>query len=98
MTDERKFTVTFYFNGTEREITWHKGELFGYLAAVTVLEAVAEGLSGHPVGPAEGPYTIKDHLRNPLSALALMIREFGPLTSIKGDIPRRVDMPRGMMA
>lgn len=93
-----KFTATFYFNGTEREITWYKGELFGYLAAVTVLEAVAEGLNGHPVGPAEGPHTIKDHLRNPLSALTLIIREFGPLISVTGDVPHREDMPRGVMA
>ena len=71
-----------------REITWDDGRLSGSDGLVALLRREAVRLDGVPVGPEpSGPYTVRDHLADPLSTLVLLGRLVEPDAETFGDVP-----------
>lgn len=91
------FTVAVRYLDKERKIKWDKGVLSGDPALVLFVKMEANSLEGIPVGPGEGPFTMRDHLKDPLSTLMIIVRGFGPIIDSTGDLPRRADVPEGVI-
>lgn len=92
------FTVTGRLPGsrTTRAVTWDEGELRGDPILVELLRLEAETSDGYPIGPNEGPYTMRDHLRSDSSTLALLHTILAPGTvSFAGKRPERPEIPDG---
>lgn len=73
-----------------RTVQWDQGRITGDSALVVMITARARALDGIDIGPPEGPYTLRNHLDDPLSAL-MIIRSFFSFRSMRvsGDIPTR---------
>jgi len=67
-----KYTVFGKMDDKDSFVTWEDGKLSGDPLAVALVTGEARAEEGHPVGPAAGPYTEKNHLANPLSAYCLI--------------------------
>ena len=91
------FTVAVRYLNKERKIKWDKGVLTGDPAFVTFVKLEADFLEGVPVGPGEGPFTMTKHLEDPLSTLMIISGKFGPIIDSTGDLPRRKDVPEGVI-
>lgn len=91
------FSVVGTIRGSDklRGVEWDNGTLTGDRLACFVLTQESEARRGVPVGPDEGPYTFRDHLRDPLSALMLMRELFSDDAQFSGDVPVRPDIPEG---
>lgn len=79
-----------------RMLTWQGGALSGDAAMIAAAHERARALEGHSVGPYGGPYTVRDHLADPLSALFLLLDLFLPYgREAGGDVPVRAELPKG---
>ena len=91
-----RFVATGQLTGSSRiaSVQWEDGRLSGDAGAVAL--ALLLATTADPVGPPEGPYTERDHLQDPLSAIMLIRDLFQPGTvSVEGDIPTRPAIPEG---
>ncbi len=88
-----RYTVTGTIEGRTFTVTYEDGRITGDEPAVRLIEATARSLEGEPVGPVGGPYTDRDHLRDPLSALFVMREAFDEVVSATGDVPEAPDAP-----
>jgi hypothetical protein len=92
------FTITGipYYSTSVLAVTWRDGVLSGDAALVSLIEGRARALEGTSVGPEEGPYTLHEHLRDPLSALMLM-RACFPFDQqiVTGNYPTRPPLEPG---
>ena len=69
-------------------ITWTDGYIDGDEGALEELFALAGVLEGKRVGPEpHGPFTVSEHLADPLSALVLIEDVLDEVITIEGDYP-----------
>jgi hypothetical protein len=80
--------------GQVRCVTWDNGTLGGDLDMVQLVREESLALNGIQIGPHEGPYTVRNHLREPISA-SLVIRGLLEPDSVRhtGDVPERPQIP-----
>jgi hypothetical protein len=79
-------------------IQWTDGIVRGDRFACDLLRGVARDRDGQFVGPVEGPYTLRDHLKSGLSAV-MLIRELFDEETLQwaGDVPAREPLPEGVI-
>lgn len=93
---------TFSLSGNRRgredrvTVTWTDGVLSGDANAVAMIERLAKALEGTIQGMWGGPYTTKDHLASPYSALPLMRQVFiAGTVKQTGKLPLLPPVPEG---
>lgn len=75
-------------------IQWRDdGTLGGDREVAGMLRAFAASVEGNAVGPIEGPYTYRDHLKSGLSAVMLIDGLFERVDEWIGEVPRRFSPP-----
>lgn len=79
-------------------IQWTDGIVRGDRYACDLLRKFARDLDGTFVGPVEGPYTDRDHIRSGLSTV-MLIRELFDEETLQwaGDVPAREPLPEGVI-
>lgn len=71
------FTLSGQFLGKKRAVTWQDEVLSGDSYVLDIVRILAKSLEGVPVGPSGGfSYTVRDHLRDPISAGIIIRRAF----------------------
>lgn len=88
------YTVTGRYRRKQYTVEWNDGKLRGTDFIKTAIRANAEALEGRAVGPV-GQYTTTKHLKDPLSALFVMLDFFDEITEVTGDAPEAEAVPEG---
>lgn len=84
--------------GYRTSVVWDAGAVTSEeVSLAEAVEDAALAAEGVQVGPPSGPFTDRDHLADPFSALMFMLAEFEPkTTTIAGaDAPVRPAIPYG---
>lgn len=87
-------------NSREYTITWEDGKLQADQIPLHITEFYGKQLEGRPVGPVTGPFTISEHLKDPISAFVL-IQEYvfqGGVIDVTGELPELPEIPPGAKA
>lgn len=89
------FTVTGHLAGAAATVTWTNGRLTGDPWAVRAVLERARSLEGTDIGPIEGPYTNRLHMRTPIGAITVIAETFDAVDDVTGDVPERSALPIG---
>ncbi|MEK6236492.1 MAG: hypothetical protein N2C14_17425 [Planctomycetales bacterium] len=89
-----KFTLHGLIENHSVRVTWADGRVDGDEIAMEELVALADVLEGKPVGPEpDGPFTMQDHLADPLSAQVLIEDVLDEVTEFLGELPFEIGLP-----
>lgn len=71
------------------EVTWDGGALSGDDGLVAAIQAHARSEQGEGLGWFDGPFTVRDHLADPSTALYLLSLYFDGDAVASGKVPER---------
>ena len=91
------FKVKAKLDGRDIEVKWDKGRMYGDEETLDKVRSWAR--MSKEVGPPTGPFTTKDHLKNELSALMLIMKviDYNTLELIEGKLPQATKLPNGVV-
>lgn len=89
------FSVTGTIDDSVATVTWADGGLVRFAEHMTAEDHAATKkanlnaslLEGRAVGPVTGPFTTRDHVSDPLSALFIIWDTFDDVQIAEGDVP-----------
>lgn len=84
------FTLKGLAGGRMAQMCWHDdGTISGDGFLVDLIKFKAQRLEGQEVGFPGGPYTVHNHLNNPMSVLFLAYQYYDVIMESSGELPLR---------
>ena len=81
--------------GQQIKLIWQDGTLSGDEGAVQMVQMLAAGYEGQPVGSSLYGFTNHDHLSSPYTAYQLMLQMFSDHPRMLGNFPKVPEPPEG---
>ena len=95
-TAQMRWVIKGTYKDKKVELSWQDGKLSGDHSIIGGLLALAKSREGEHTGPVMGPYTLHNHLKDPLTSFFLaggLFEEDPPI--VDGDIPQPPKVPKG---